>query len=148
MVENYKQWHEKLSFALLRFCTLVHTFTGATPYLLVYGTEVVISAKAEIPSFRIIQEAELSDMEWVWNRYEQLSLIDGKRMNTMYHGQLYQNRMYIIRTDAPISRGLRFMPIGAAMLKKAIATQKGKFVVDETASLAPQVTRAHGESHS
>ncbi|XP_070011144.1 uncharacterized protein [Nicotiana sylvestris] len=42
MVENHKQWHEqwheKLSFALLGYCTTVHTSTGATPYMLVYGT--------------------------------------------------------------------------------------------------------------
>nr|XP_009803088.1 PREDICTED: uncharacterized protein LOC104248519 [Nicotiana sylvestris] len=40
-------------------------YTGETPYLLVYGTEVVIPAEIEIPSLRIIQEAELSDAEWV-----------------------------------------------------------------------------------
>ncbi|XP_070025327.1 uncharacterized protein [Nicotiana sylvestris] len=38
-------------------------------------------------------EAELDDAEWVKGRYEQLALIDGKRMNVVFHGQLYQNRM-------------------------------------------------------
>ncbi|XP_069150619.1 uncharacterized protein [Solanum lycopersicum] len=42
----------------------VRTSTGATPYLLVYGTEAVIPAKVEIPSLRIIQEAELRNVEW------------------------------------------------------------------------------------
>ncbi|XP_070056823.1 uncharacterized protein [Nicotiana tomentosiformis] len=53
----------------------------ATPYLLVYGTEAVIPAEVEIPSLRIIQKAELNDAEWVQSHYEQLALIDGKRMN-------------------------------------------------------------------
>ncbi|XP_070005235.1 uncharacterized protein [Nicotiana sylvestris] len=61
--------------------------------MLVYGTEVVIPAKVEIPSLRIIQEAELSDVEWIRSHYEQLDLIDGKRMSAVCHGQLYQNRM-------------------------------------------------------
>ncbi|XP_019244411.1 PREDICTED: uncharacterized protein LOC109224279 [Nicotiana attenuata] len=87
MVKNYKKRHEKLPFALLGYCTIVCTSTGATPYLLVYGTEAVIPAEVEIPSLRIIQEAELSDAEWVRNRYEQLALIDGKRMKTVCHGQ-------------------------------------------------------------
>ncbi|XP_070036183.1 uncharacterized protein [Nicotiana tomentosiformis] len=65
IVDNYKQWHEKLPFALLGYRTKVHTSTGATLYLLVYGTEVVIPAEVEIPSLKIIQEAELSDAEWV-----------------------------------------------------------------------------------
>nr|XP_018627052.1 uncharacterized protein LOC108945512 [Nicotiana tomentosiformis] len=82
MLDNYKQWHKKLPFSLLRYRTTVCTSTGATPYLLVYGTEVVIPVDVEIPSLRIIQEADLSDAEWVRRRYEQLALIDGKRMNT------------------------------------------------------------------
>ncbi|XP_070013725.1 uncharacterized protein [Nicotiana sylvestris] len=93
MVENYKQWHEKLPFALLGYHTTVRMSTGATPYLLVYGTEAVIPAEVEIPSLRIIQEAKLSDAEWVRSHYEQLALIDEKRMNAVCHGQLYQNRM-------------------------------------------------------
>ncbi|XP_070029191.1 uncharacterized protein [Nicotiana sylvestris] len=61
MVDNHKKWHEKLPFALLGYCTIVRTSTGATPYMLVYGTKVVILAEVEIPSLRIIQDAELSD---------------------------------------------------------------------------------------
>ncbi|XP_070041080.1 uncharacterized protein [Nicotiana tomentosiformis] len=82
MVDNYKQWNEKLQFDLLEYRTIVRTSTRATPYILVYGTEAVIPVRVEIPSFRVIQEAEVSDAEWVHSRYEQLALIDGKRMNT------------------------------------------------------------------
>jgi len=93
MIDNHKQWHKKLPFSLLGYRTTVRTSTGATPYLLVYGTEAVIPAEVEIPSLRIIQEVELSDAEWIRRRYEQLALIDVKRMNAVCHGQLYQNRM-------------------------------------------------------
>ncbi|XP_070029228.1 uncharacterized protein [Nicotiana sylvestris] len=72
---------------------MFRTSTRATPYLLAYGTKVVIPAEVEIPSLRIIQEAELSDAEWIRSCYEQLTLIDGKRMNVVCHGQLYQKRM-------------------------------------------------------
>ena len=50
MVQGTRQWHEKLPFALLGYLTTVRTSIGATPYLLVYGTEVVIPAKVEILS--------------------------------------------------------------------------------------------------
>ncbi|XP_070023091.1 uncharacterized protein [Nicotiana sylvestris] len=63
MIERHKQWHEKLSFALLWYCTTVCTSTGETPYMLVYGTEVVIPAEVKIPSLRIIQEAKLDNGE-------------------------------------------------------------------------------------
>ncbi|XP_015087152.1 uncharacterized protein LOC107030368 [Solanum pennellii] len=58
----------------------VRTLIGATPYLLVYGIEVVIPAEVEIPSLRIIQEARLSNAELVRKRIDQLIFIDEKRM--------------------------------------------------------------------
>ncbi|XP_075076671.1 uncharacterized protein LOC142163298 [Nicotiana tabacum] len=84
MIDNYRHWHEKLPFALLGYRTTVRTSTGATPYLLVYGTEAVLPAEVEIPSLRVIQEAKLSNTGWVKNRYEQLMLIDEKRMNVIF----------------------------------------------------------------
>nr|XP_016503241.1 PREDICTED: uncharacterized protein LOC107821317 [Nicotiana tabacum] len=87
------QMNGVLPFALLGYHTTIRTSTGETPYLLLYGTEGVIPAKVEIPSLIIIQDAELSDAEWIQSRYDQLALIDGKKMNAVCHGQLYQNRM-------------------------------------------------------
>ncbi|XP_070022119.1 uncharacterized protein [Nicotiana sylvestris] len=63
MEENHNQWHKKLPFALLGYRTIVRTSIGETPYMLVYGTEAVILAVVDIPSLKIIQEAELSDVE-------------------------------------------------------------------------------------
>ncbi|PHT63617.1 hypothetical protein T459_32552 [Capsicum annuum] len=68
MVQGSRQWHEKLPFALLGYRTTVRTSTGATPYLLVYGTEAVIPAEVEIPSLRVIVEAEIDDDEWLYQR--------------------------------------------------------------------------------
>ncbi|XP_070008530.1 uncharacterized protein [Nicotiana sylvestris] len=127
MVENHKQWHEKLPFAFLGYHTMVRTSTEAIPYMLVYGTEAVIPAKVEIPSLRVIQEAELSDAEWIRSHYEQLDLIDGKRMNAMYHGQLYQNSMS--RAFNKRVKPRQFTP-GQLVLKKIFPHQdegKGKF---------------------
>ncbi|XP_070011287.1 uncharacterized protein [Nicotiana sylvestris] len=93
MVEGSRQWHEKLPFALLGYRTTVRTSIGATPYLLVYGTEAVIPAEVEILSLRIVAEAEIDDDDWVKTRLEQLSLIDEKRLAAVCHGQLYQRKM-------------------------------------------------------
>ncbi|XP_070035085.1 uncharacterized protein [Nicotiana tomentosiformis] len=92
IVDNYR-CHEKLSFTLLGYRNTMRTSTGATPYMLVYGTEVMILTEVEIPSLRVIQEDKLEDAEWIRIRQEQLMLIDEKRMDTVCHGQLYQNRM-------------------------------------------------------
>ncbi|XP_049362782.1 uncharacterized protein LOC125827534 [Solanum verrucosum] len=84
---------KKLTFALLGYRTTIRTSIGATPYLLVYGTEAVIPAEVEIPSLRIIVKAEIEDTEWVKSRLEQLALIDEKWLTSIYFGQLYQQRM-------------------------------------------------------
>ncbi|XP_015078189.1 uncharacterized protein K02A2.6-like [Solanum pennellii] len=89
MVQCSRQWHEKLAFALLGYRTTVRTSVGATPYSLIYGTEAVIPAEIEIPSLRIVVEAEIDDDEWIKTRLEQLSLIDEKRLTSVCHGQLY-----------------------------------------------------------
>ncbi|XP_070017711.1 uncharacterized protein [Nicotiana sylvestris] len=93
MVEGSRQWHKKLHFALLGYRTTVCTSVGENPYSLVYGTEAVIPVEVEIPSLRIIVEAEINDDEWVKSRLEQLSLIDEKRLVSVCHGQLYQQRI-------------------------------------------------------
>ncbi|XP_057976008.1 uncharacterized protein LOC131163438 [Malania oleifera] len=93
MTKTYRDWHEKLPFALLAYRTTVRTSTGATPFSLVYGMEAVIPIEVEIPSLRVLKEAELTEAEWVQSRYDQLNLIEEKRLTAIVHGQLYQRRM-------------------------------------------------------
>ncbi|XP_055831006.1 uncharacterized protein LOC129900057 [Solanum dulcamara] len=95
--------------------------------MLVYGSEAVIPVEVEIPSLRIIQEVGLDDAEWIRSRIEQLMLIDEKRMDAVYHGQLYQNRMAKAFNKKVKPR--QFTP-GQLVLKKTFPHQgeaKGKF---------------------
>ena len=103
--ETYKDWHEKLPFALYAYRTGVRTSTGATPYSLVYGMEAVLPIKVEIHLLWVLREVELNEAEWVQARYEQLNLVEEKRMKAICHGQLYQKRMiraHIKRSDLDI----------------------------------------------
>ncbi|XP_015068644.1 uncharacterized protein LOC107013182 [Solanum pennellii] len=93
MIDNHRGWHEMLPYALLGYRTNVRMSIGDTPYLLVYGTEAVISVEVEIPCLRIIQKAELSNAEWVSRRIDQLTLIDEKRIVVVFHDQLYRQRL-------------------------------------------------------
>ncbi|XP_049386460.1 uncharacterized protein LOC125850644 [Solanum stenotomum] len=127
MVQGSRQWHEKLPFALLVYRTTIRTSIGTTPYLLVYGTEAVIPIEVEIPSLRIIVEAEIEDTEWVKSRLEQLALIDEKRFTSIFFGQLYQQRM--ARAYNKKVR-LRNFEVGQLVVKGIISHQdevKGKF---------------------
>ena len=93
--ETYKDWHEKLPFALHAYRTRVRTSIGATSYSLVYEMEVVLPIEVEIPSLLVLRKVELEKAEWVQARYKQLNLIEKKRIKTICHGQLYQRRMMI-----------------------------------------------------
>src|SRR4051812_32540476 len=60
---------------------------------LVYGMEVVLHVEVETPSLRVLIETKLSEAEWCQSRFDQLNLIEEKRMAALCHGQLYQKRM-------------------------------------------------------
>ena len=56
-IDTYKDWHEKLLFALNAYRTTMRTSTGATPFSLVYDMEVVLPIEVEIPSLRILMDS-------------------------------------------------------------------------------------------
>lgn len=58
MVKTYKDEHEMLPFALHDYRTLVRTSIGATPFSLVYSTEVVLLLEVWIPSLRVLMERQ------------------------------------------------------------------------------------------
>ena len=70
MVKGTRQWHEKLPSALLGYCTTLLTLIGATPYLLVYGIEVVLLVDVKILFLWIIVKDEIEDTEWVKTQLE------------------------------------------------------------------------------
>ncbi|WRX22816.1 Integrase [Theobroma cacao] len=76
MTDVYKDWHEKLPFALHAYRTTVRTSTGATPFILVYEMEAVLPIE-------VFKEVQLEEAEWVNARYEQLNLIKEKRLTAL-----------------------------------------------------------------
>ena len=55
--------------------------------------EFVLPIEVQIPSLRVLKKVELEKAEWVQVQYEQLNLIEKKRMRVIFHGHLYQKRM-------------------------------------------------------
>ena len=49
-------------------------------YSLVYGMEAILPIEVEIPSLQVLREVELEEVEWVQAWYEQLNLIEEKKM--------------------------------------------------------------------
>jgi len=82
-----------LPFVLHGYRTSVRTSTGATSFSLVYGVEAVLPFELEILSLRVLMKIQLEEAEWFQDRFDQLNLIEEKRLAMMCHGQLYQRRM-------------------------------------------------------
>jgi len=48
---------------------------------------------ASTPSQKILAESGLEELEWAQTHYDQLNLIEGKRLMAMSHGRLYPQRI-------------------------------------------------------
>ena len=127
MTDTYKDWHEKLPFALWGYWTSVRTSIGAMLYSLVYGIEVVLLVEVEIPSIRVLAECEISEFEWLRGRYEELALLDERRPSALNHVQGYQ-RMVARAFNKKVH--LRKLVEGNLILKEVKALvfdSRGKF---------------------
>ena len=89
MVETSHDWSEKLPFALWAYRTSFRTSTGATPYSLVYGMEAVLPIEIEMGSLRVTLEQQISETEWAQSHFDQLSLLDERRLRAADHVQAY-----------------------------------------------------------
>lgn len=65
MIETYRDWHEKLPFALFAYQTSIRSSTKATPFSLVYGMEAILPVEIQVPSLRVLMETELEEADWV-----------------------------------------------------------------------------------
>jgi transposase InsO family protein len=128
MTVTYKDWHDKLPWALMAYRTSIRTSTGATPFSLVYGTEAVLPVEVEIPSARILAEAGINESEWARCRYEQLNLIDEKRLTALCHGQLYQQRTARTFNKKVRPRELQEGDLVLRKILKINPDSRGKFV--------------------
>ncbi|KAK8609165.1 hypothetical protein V6N13_025472 [Hibiscus sabdariffa] len=52
----------------------------------------IIPLEVEIPSLHVLSEVKLDKAEWIQARYDQLNLIEEKRLKAICHAQMYQKR--------------------------------------------------------
>ena len=58
-----------------------------------YGSEVVLPIETEIKSLRVMMEAKTLESEWARKKYDHLMSLDEKRMDALFHTQIYQKRI-------------------------------------------------------
>ena len=57
---------------------------------MVYGCEAVLPIETEIKSLRVVMEVKTPESEWARKRYDHLVSLDKKRMDDLFHTQIYQ----------------------------------------------------------
>ncbi|RVW68560.1 Transposon Ty3-I Gag-Pol polyprotein [Vitis vinifera] len=60
---------------------------------LVYGMEAVLPVETEMGSLRVALEQQISETEWAQARFDQLNLLDERRLRAADHVQAYQRKM-------------------------------------------------------
>ncbi|RVW68308.1 hypothetical protein CK203_061279 [Vitis vinifera] len=93
MVETSRDWSEKLPFALWAYRTLFRTSIGATPYSLVYGMKAVLPVEIEMGSLRVALEQQIPEANWAQAQFDQLNLLDERRLRAADHVRAYQRKM-------------------------------------------------------
>ena len=93
MTQTYRDWSDRLQYALWGYRTIVRTLTGATPFSLVYGSEAVLPIEVDIRSLRTVIESELPEVQWAQERHNSFTTLDSHRLKVLYHTQLYQARL-------------------------------------------------------
>ncbi|RVW50084.1 hypothetical protein CK203_106828 [Vitis vinifera] len=127
MVETSRDWSEKLPFALWAYRTFFHTSTRATPYSLVYGMEAVLPIETEMGSLRVALEQQISKTEWAQVRFDQLNLLDEKRLRVTDHIQAYQRKMTRAFRKQVKPRPLQKGDLVLKIFRGLIGDPRGKF---------------------
>ncbi|KAL6338531.1 hypothetical protein AAG906_020633 [Vitis piasezkii] len=127
MVETSRDWSEKLPFTLWAYRTSFHTPTKATPYSLVYGIKVVLPVETKMGSLRVALEQQISETEWAQARFDQLNLLDERRLRAADHVQAYQRKMARAFRKRVKPRPLHKGDLVLRMLRGLIGDPRGKF---------------------
>jgi transposase InsO family protein len=61
--KNRRDWHDRLFEALWAYRVTVRTSMQATPYSLVYGSEVVLPLEVQLPSLRVVVHEKIANDE-------------------------------------------------------------------------------------
>ena len=60
---------------------------------MLYGIEAIPPTEMGARSLRIVLESEIFEVDWLQSSYDQLCMLDEKRLKALYHIQGYQRRL-------------------------------------------------------
>ena len=89
--------------------------------------ESVLSIELEVPSLRILNESQISEAEWLADRYSELALLDEKRLQALYQTQGYQRRLARAFNKKVKNRNIKEGDLVLKEIRAPIFDPRGKF---------------------
>ncbi|RVW70315.1 Pol polyprotein [Vitis vinifera] len=100
---------------------------AATPYSLVYGMEAVLPVEIEMGSLRVALEQQIPETEWAQARFDQLNLLDERRLRAADHVRAYQRKMARAFKKRVKPRPLYVGDLVLRVIRGLIRDPRGKF---------------------
>ena len=126
MTSTNRDWPKKLPYALWGYRTTERISTGATPFSLTYGIEVVLPVELEVPSLRVMLKNQINEIEWVQAWYNELAMLDEKQLKSAYHHQGYQKRIARAFNQKVKGRDIRLNDIVLKEIREPARDPRGK----------------------
>lgn len=145
-------------FVLHGYQTPIFISIGATPFSLVYSMEAILPIEVKIPPMRILTNTKLEEVEWIQNMFDQLNLINEKRVIALCHGKLYHKQLNKAFDKKVYHREFKegdlvlnkILPIHKGSREKWTPNYKGPYVVKKAFSEGDLIltTRMEKSFHS
>ena len=89
--------------------------------------EVVLPIEMGVCSLRIVLESEIPVAEWLQSRYDQLCMLDEKKLKALYHIQGYQKRLRKAFDKKVRTRDLKLGDLVLKEIQSPVQDANGKF---------------------
>ncbi|RVW84881.1 hypothetical protein CK203_039492 [Vitis vinifera] len=138
-IDYFTKWVEAASYARLTssgvarqrltpWCSnIASDIIGATPYSLVYGMEAVLPVEIEMGSLRVVLEQQIPEADWAQTQFDQLNLLDERRLRATDHIRAYQRKMARAFKKRVRPRPLWIGDLVLKVIRGLIRDPRGKF---------------------
>ena len=89
--------------------------------------EAVLPIKMGVRSLKTILESEIPETDWLQSRYDQLCMLDEKRLKALYHIQVYQRRLRKTFDKKVRTRDLKLGDLVLEEIRALVQDANGKF---------------------
>ena len=89
--------------------------------------EAILPIKMGVCSLRTVLESEIPKVDWLQSKYDQLCMLDEKRLKALYHIEGYQRRLRKVFDKKVRAKDLKTRDLVLKEIRASIQETNGKF---------------------